>query len=116
MSDELCTPEYEDAPFCSGPSDPEGRGDIGVTQDEIDYCVEHHPGTYPDEHTGQCTVEALEYERALNGAPETETTTETGQPAPPPDTLPHTGVEANLLAAGLAMVAIGTAILRRTRA
>lgn len=115
MSDELCTPEYEDAPFCSGPSDPEGRGDIGVTQDEIDHCVDNHPGTYPDEHTGECTVEALEYERALNGATETEATATTTEP-PAPVTLPHTGVEANLIGAGLAMVAIGTAILRRTRA
>lgn len=109
---------YVDAPFCAGPSLREcpGAGEVPETEpcpgngavvgvvipDEVDIVSCEEDGTCDDSCTpparGDCTLPG-------------EVTT-----APPPAAeLPATG-PADLLAPGLALVLIGTALLRKVRA
>lgn len=104
VRDDLCT-GHEAAPFCRGPSDPEGRGAPCETTERSarGYC----PGEYGHEAERQATLEG--------GAPtEQATVAETTEPAPPPpDVLAATGtVDIGLGALATVMIVAGGALTR----
>lgn len=103
MSEVICTEEYEQAPFCKGPSEEQphtedhwGCEENGTCDDSFtDHCVEQ--GTTFDYTTGTCETVVEPVDAPV---------------APVDTTLPHTGVEGALVPIALALIVVGTKLRR----